>query len=1022
MSALLRGVRALLLVAGFAAAAATQAAQSYSNPIIRGDWSDPGVIRVGDDYYSCRSSFGWQPGLPIAHSRDLVHWEYIGHAFATHPKLQPGDTRFGIWGVEMGYNPNTKQFLIYAPTRDGEVFAYYADKPEGPYQVKSLGNLGIDPGFFADDDGRVYLICNKAAILELERDGLSVKRQVAQINRSAYKLFEGPDIFKHGGWYYLLLSDGGTLPHEPSTITTLRARKLEGPWESDPGNPTMFSTDNGARFEGPAHGTLIDTPAGEWFVTYHAHETAFYTLGRQMLMEPIEWTADGWWRPKGGKVPTEQSPAPKLPASEARFAQTDEFDAPQLGLQWFFTCAPDFTGGAWSLSEAPGKLRIHTQPGDLGSIEALPGVFQQRVIDKAFAVETRVAFEAHDGREAAGLHFYHDPLMNFWLATTVRDGKQQIEVGKFNLGRRTDLWSAPNPFGETVHLRIVVDGQEGATFFFGPDGREWQQIGEKIYFGASGHHLREQRRGDPDIGWVGRYKDRSAPAEPATGPAIARLPNRNGNVWTGATFGVFAVRDGAAKARNADFDFVRVVATASTAMAAARSPAVAGLTLFPTAGARDVCPDTTLRITFPAAQTVGTAGKIQLCDAADGAVLDTIDVSAPTATKTIGGLANYHYYPVIVEDRVATIAFKNNLLAYGKSYYVTVEAGVFKDPTGATAAIDGPNAWRFSTRAAGPAAGATKLTIAADGTGDFCTVQGALDFIPDGNRAPTTLLLKKGVYSEIVSVTNKHAITLLGEDRKGSVITYRNNARLNPQGSPYRRGMLLAHRCEDFTIANLTLRNTTPPGGSQAESIILNGTTTARAIVKDVDLYSLQDTLQINGQAYVANCYIEGDVDFMWGTGPTFFENCIARSTRSKAYYTQIRNRATNHGYVYYHCTFDGTAGVVDNFLSRIAPSRFPASEVVLVDCTLTEAVGKVAWLFEAAQPGAAVGAGPEVHFWEFNSHDPSGRPVEVAGRMAGSRQLKAPEDDEIIANYRNPRWVLGNDWDPRASAIFKSR
>ena len=102
-----------------------------------GDWSDPGLIRVGEVFYSVRSSFGWQPGLPIVRSRDLVHWEYIGHGFASHPKLLPGDTRLGIWGVELGFNPNTKQYLIYAPTRDGEVFVYYADRPEGPYKVKA---------------------------------------------------------------------------------------------------------------------------------------------------------------------------------------------------------------------------------------------------------------------------------------------------------------------------------------------------------------------------------------------------------------------------------------------------------------------------------------------------------------------------------------------------------------------------------------------------------------------------------------------------------------------------------------------------------------------------------------------------------------------------------------------------------------------------------------------------------------------------------------------------------------------
>src|SRR5690349_2323625 len=140
---ILRPTRMAIAVA-LAIASAGAADTTYSNPIIPGDWSDPGVVRVGDYYYSCRSSFGWQPGLPIVRSRDLVHWEYIGHGFATMPQLKPGDTRFGIWGVEMGYNPNTKQFLIYAPLREGEVFVFYSDRPEGPYQMKSLGaGLGI---------------------------------------------------------------------------------------------------------------------------------------------------------------------------------------------------------------------------------------------------------------------------------------------------------------------------------------------------------------------------------------------------------------------------------------------------------------------------------------------------------------------------------------------------------------------------------------------------------------------------------------------------------------------------------------------------------------------------------------------------------------------------------------------------------------------------------------------------------------------------------------------------------------
>ncbi len=548
-------------------------AHTVPNPIIPGDWSDPGVIKVGDDYYTCRSSFGWQPGIPIAHSRDLVHWRYIGHAFTSHEKLKPGDTRAGIWGLDMGYNPNTKEFLIYAPTRDHEVYVFHSKNPAGPYERKSLGKgLGIDPGFFADDDGRLYVTLSKGITYELARDGLSILGEVNRIDRSRYKLFEGPAIFKRDGWYYMLFSDGGTLPREPSTISVLRSRKITGPWEEDPNNPVMFATDQGTRFEAPAHGVLLEPTPGKWFIAYHAYETSHYTLGRQTCLEPIEWTADGWWRPSSGKKsPALTTPAP-LPAVTAGFtlADSDEFDSLKLGLQWFFTTAPDFSGKSWSLTENPGQLRIHTQPGDLSSLTALAGIVQQRVTRKAFSIETRVTFDATDAHETAGLHFYHDPRMNFWFGLSTEKGEPRLVIGKTDQGRRTDLWSAKNPHGKTVHLRIVLDGEERATFFHSGDGQRWEKLGESIYFGASGHHLRNGERGSPDLGWVGVYKDPAATkalglpeylnAEESkiyfTG--TTGRPERPGNVWTGATFGVFAIRDGAENPKPADFDHLRV--------------------------------------------------------------------------------------------------------------------------------------------------------------------------------------------------------------------------------------------------------------------------------------------------------------------------------------------------------------------------------------------------------------------------------------------------------------------------------
>ncbi|HVW22279.1 MAG TPA: pectinesterase family protein [Opitutaceae bacterium] len=470
---------------------------------------------------------------------------------------------------------------------------------------------------------------------------------------------------------------------------------------------------------------------------------------------------------------------------------------------------------------------------------------------------------------------------------------------------------------------------------------------------------------------------------------------------------------------------------AGVARAAAEVPLSLPLkAAFPAPGATDVPIDTPLRLTFNSPPSLGTAGMIRIYDAADNRLVDSIDVSSPTAVKAIGGIGGYRYYPVMVSGSRVGIYFKNSALAYGHSYYVTVDAGVFREGADGYAALRQPAAWRFSTKAAPPAAGASRLVVAADGSGDFCTVQGALDFIPDGNTRPVEVYVKKGTYPEIIFFTHKDGITLRGESRKETVIEYATNDRFNsssgnPYGTPganpslsqhvYRRGVLLAHRVHDFTLTNLTVRNTTPKGGSQAEAIIFNGLPDARAVVKDVDLYSFQDTLQINGQAYIEGCYIEGDVDFMWGNGPSFFENCVCRSVSSGCYYTQIRNPATNHGFVYLHCTFDGMPGIMGNYLSRIEPNRFPASEVVLIDCVEGHAVLPEAWQLQGYR-GDLAKAPKTIRFWEYNSHDAQGRPVDVSERLAISRQLRQPADAEAIAHYSDPQWVLGG-WDARKAA-----
>jgi rhamnogalacturonan acetylesterase len=125
---------------------------------------------------------------------------------------------------------------------------------------------------------------------------------------------------------------------------------------------------------------------------------------------------------------------------------------------------------------------------------------------------------------------------------------------------------------------------------------------------------------------------------------------------------------------------------------------------------------------------------------------------------------------------------------------------------------------------------------------------------------------------------------------------------------------------------------------------------------------------------------------------------------------------STNHGYIYKNCIFEGAEGVTDSVLSRILQTRFPASEVVLIDCTLTNAVSPAGWRLDS--PSEA----PNVHFWEYNSRDLQGNPIDDAMRFAVSKRLTKETDAETIANYSNPVWVLGGDWNPRLAPVFSKQ
>jgi pectin methylesterase-like acyl-CoA thioesterase len=433
------------------------------------------------------------------------------------------------------------------------------------------------------------------------------------------------------------------------------------------------------------------------------------------------------------------------------------------------------------------------------------------------------------------------------------------------------------------------------------------------------------------------------------------------------------------------------IASSSARLLVVSSMAVTGLT--PIKTAIGICGDTPLSLQFNQTPLVGKTGRISVYNSAD-TLVDTIDMAANPQTRVIGGVP-YNYFPIIISGATANV-YLHKPLPLNDSYYVTLEPGVVTDPAGAP--YEGfiePNAWRFTTRASAPVTGANALTVAADGSGDFCTVQSALDFVPLNNTQPVTITVRPGTYTEMNYVpSTKPFITVRGEDRDLSVIRYSNNANLNGGNSRAMFGV----DASDFTLDNITLYNTTPHGGSQAEAFRGNN---KRILLNRVNLKSFQDTLLLQGAAMVTNSYIEGDTDFMWGNGAVYFSNCELKSVTSGGYNTQIRNGQGQNGNVYVNCRLTSASGISGVYLSRIDPTVFPFSQVAYINCAMGPHIIPVGWLLNNSS------SAPNVQFWEYKTTDLNGAPVDVSQRLSYSRQITAQE----AAQWSDPGFVLG--WVP---------
>jgi xylan 1,4-beta-xylosidase len=437
-SSLAAALFAATVMAGAPVAADAPAAPritSYRNPVLPGFYPDPSVVRVGDWFYLVNSSFEFFPGVPIHRSRDLVHWEQLGYVLTSESQLPLGDAgpSGGIFAPTIRYHAGTF-YMITTNVSHGGSFFVTAKDPAGPWSEPIWLNVpggGIDPSLFFDDDGKVYLTSTGSmpGIYESQIDVTSGKlltqpRIVWPGTGGRYP--EGPHLYKIGGAYYLMISEGGT--EYGHMVTIARARSPWGPFEACPRNPILTHRDTplSQPIQATGHADLVQDGEGNWWMVFLGIRPQggyyWHHLGRETFLAPVRWDAQGWPMVNEGKpIALDMSvrglSAAPVPTPPIR----DDFNGPALGPAWSFLRNPvEFE---YSMTDRPGWLTLHPSSSawlsaDKGVSPTFVGRRQQHLRAR---ITTRLDFKPRFDGDEAGLVLYRAPNAQYELG--VRSGK-----------------------------------------------------------------------------------------------------------------------------------------------------------------------------------------------------------------------------------------------------------------------------------------------------------------------------------------------------------------------------------------------------------------------------------------------------------------------------------------------------------------------------------------------------------------------------------------------------------------------
>ena len=421
------------------------------NPILKGFYPDPSICRVGKDYYIVCSSFVYAPGVPIFHSKDLTHWEQIGHVLDRESQLPvSGEISRGIFAPTIREHKGI-YYMITTNVSYGGNFVVTAKDPAGPWsEPYYLGEnaKGIDPSLFFDDDDRCYYVGTRPNpegvryngdweiwIQELDLITMKLIGKPMAIWKGAVKGViwpEGPHLYKKDGYYYLLNAEGGTGPEHAISIS--RSKELFAWFEGCPRNPIFSHRNLGKNYPiiYAGHGDLVDDGDGNWYIVMLASRPCqkHCSIGRETFLAKVVWE-DGWPVINPGIARLEDEV--ELPFDEHPFAAenewsdqlhfyTNELDQRLVGIE-------KRNETIYSLAQRPGFLRLFTRA-ERAEEMGYPSYLGLRQKDYSFKANVGVDFKPANENECGGLMLYQNHANHLVLEIVLENGKRVLRTRK----------------------------------------------------------------------------------------------------------------------------------------------------------------------------------------------------------------------------------------------------------------------------------------------------------------------------------------------------------------------------------------------------------------------------------------------------------------------------------------------------------------------------------------------------------------------------------------------------------------